>query len=1250
MSEFALKGAELKKSLNFARKGPVAFSFNPGKSEDETFFGLHRVKAPKILGKAAKDEGPGNKYSFGTALLEGKELRLTPERELPMMAKQLKRYLKSQKIALNVVILDQNGNLLESDVEEDLPDDPDMGEDGDSAPSGDGGDDPAGDPDDDAGPDEDAPDPLAARWLEMEGKLTPVVANAASKALADPTRLRAAWAMAQEAGKTGKYATALQIGAKIVELIKAGDGAGHAAADTTDINVAKWGVAKAKMEPFVAQALKNGAGDVGKIRAVWDFALGKAEIPDYPAALQSLTMLATLLAAAKQAGGKGPDEIPAGVAKARSDEIGAGKELLAELRGLLDPIKAALSLLPAKGDAVRADIVAVQSAVSTNDSTEAQSGLKRIKDVIDEADVLRAEIVRRRDLALIALQALSSSPEGTNDSEKALHNGQRQAAQRVLDVEFPPLASLDTAEAAIKLLGDLITVTKMRLAQAVRRKEALTTALQTLTDPEGATEAENATHATKRKAVTDQVQDSYPTDENLTLGEAALKELRDLLAVTTARITETKRRRAEVEAAHKAIEADIAYVLALEGTTETALKLQRKLRFQEGQFAKLMADDGFDKAEALIGEIKTTIAALKAEEVEIEKAKVLRDKLLAEYKALEPTLKKARAMYEVSADFSADFKNFSDLEYWVGAGIKDRKYASTFPNLDRLKAVAEKLIGRKAEFDLAAQQMILARQKLLEAEGKKAGIDRFNPLLPDLKRDCDAFKTELSAAIKANKDLDLKACIAHSDEALRLSAAILARNAENLAESAKRVTTRERLVAVLAKFGTALSIERVDPAFKLLMETYVVNRDAALAAFNTEKDSAKCLALVEQMETQAAELAAKKAANAEAIAKKAAANTEYQKVSGELNRALKKIKVYTPEGLAAKTAFDAAYELFFTAYSAGASDVLDKMNAAVAKAKTLNDMELAEMAQRGAAKKAMDGALAAFLPKYKQATALAQQNRPTLDADNSALGSLADTYNKTSKASRYFEATEALAKASVIVDRMLAAKATAEQASALLKPQFEAKWTTQLKVDIATVLAFNDVMLPDLRDRMGKVFAHDAKIKNLETSGRWHDAIAEIDALTPVLQGLLAQKGLIDQKTADSKWLNEEYPKDKGDLEIAKAINGATRELSVAVGEFQSLSSKFFALKGAHEYTQARAMYPERIAAAKALVLMKAQYDTVQAKYEAANNAWNLINADHDAASKYKAINPELTTLIAAFQQSVSRFGNAYFGFDYDAA
>ncbi|MFT7060660.1 MAG: hypothetical protein ACJASV_003184, partial [Pseudorhodobacter sp.] len=87
MGEFAVEGAELKRLIKIARKAPISFGFNPGKSDEDTFLGLDRVKQPKVLGKAAKEEGDGNKYSFGTAVVDGKVMRLTCLRELPNMAK-----------------------------------------------------------------------------------------------------------------------------------------------------------------------------------------------------------------------------------------------------------------------------------------------------------------------------------------------------------------------------------------------------------------------------------------------------------------------------------------------------------------------------------------------------------------------------------------------------------------------------------------------------------------------------------------------------------------------------------------------------------------------------------------------------------------------------------------------------------------------------------------------------------------------------------------------------------------------------------------------------------------------------------------------------------------------------------------------------------------------------------------------------------------------------------------------------------
>lgn len=122
MSASGMTKADLQPLLKLARKQPVAFAFNPGKSDNEHYFNMDRRKNPAVLGKVAKTEGPGVKFSFGTVEIDGKLLNLTCEKTLPAMAKKVKKYLKSLKISLNVQVLDASGNVIDSDVE-DLPDD-----------------------------------------------------------------------------------------------------------------------------------------------------------------------------------------------------------------------------------------------------------------------------------------------------------------------------------------------------------------------------------------------------------------------------------------------------------------------------------------------------------------------------------------------------------------------------------------------------------------------------------------------------------------------------------------------------------------------------------------------------------------------------------------------------------------------------------------------------------------------------------------------------------------------------------------------------------------------------------------------------------------------------------------------------------------------------------------------------------------------------------------------------------------------
>ncbi len=111
--------------VKLSRKQPLPFAFNPGKSDDDHYFALHRRRPAAVLGKAAKSEGAGTKAAFGSCKVEGRVMQLTCEVVVPTMAKRLKKFLKANKITLNVEILDADGNVLESDIE-DLPDDPEL--------------------------------------------------------------------------------------------------------------------------------------------------------------------------------------------------------------------------------------------------------------------------------------------------------------------------------------------------------------------------------------------------------------------------------------------------------------------------------------------------------------------------------------------------------------------------------------------------------------------------------------------------------------------------------------------------------------------------------------------------------------------------------------------------------------------------------------------------------------------------------------------------------------------------------------------------------------------------------------------------------------------------------------------------------------------------------------------------------------------------------------------------------------------
>lgn len=108
MSEFQTEGGELKKLVKLARSKSLSFAFCPS-SDEEPMFCLHRRKKPEMLGKALRKESGQTKVAFGTLMAEGKTLNMTCTQLVPGLSKKLKKYLRSQKLSVDVMVLDADG-------------------------------------------------------------------------------------------------------------------------------------------------------------------------------------------------------------------------------------------------------------------------------------------------------------------------------------------------------------------------------------------------------------------------------------------------------------------------------------------------------------------------------------------------------------------------------------------------------------------------------------------------------------------------------------------------------------------------------------------------------------------------------------------------------------------------------------------------------------------------------------------------------------------------------------------------------------------------------------------------------------------------------------------------------------------------------------------------------------------------------------------------------------------------------------
>jgi hypothetical protein len=123
MADYEATGDELQKLIRLGKKRPMPFAFCPSAGGDgESLFATHRKKQPDMIAKAARKASGQTKVCFGTFTVEAKLMTLVLIKELPSIAKKLKKHLRNERLSLNVKVVDAMGNELESDIE-DLPDD-----------------------------------------------------------------------------------------------------------------------------------------------------------------------------------------------------------------------------------------------------------------------------------------------------------------------------------------------------------------------------------------------------------------------------------------------------------------------------------------------------------------------------------------------------------------------------------------------------------------------------------------------------------------------------------------------------------------------------------------------------------------------------------------------------------------------------------------------------------------------------------------------------------------------------------------------------------------------------------------------------------------------------------------------------------------------------------------------------------------------------------------------------------------------
>lgn len=1242
MGEFDVKGGALKKLIKKARSQPLSFGFNPGNGPLDAYFGLHLRKPPKVVGKAAMDEGQGKKAAFGTVTVDGKLMLLTCQRELPAMAKKLKKYLISEKIRLNVQILGPDGSVIDSDIEENLPDDPELMVD-----------EPADvpEPPEAVAAGSDVPDPaqglaLAKDRLKELGQQIQALDPTPRKSFAKPygqlvELLKSKQLDKLEAG-IGKVSKALE---------KLLDAAGQAAPeDAKEGTVSKQKPEQTSGKAILAELTAMGAELKAAVKILPE---RLQDLKDYVAEIQSavsgndldlarvtLTKAEMLVAEASKVKQRAAQEL-AEITKLFEAAIEAGT-------GELDQLRAAFSFAQGKfqGEAYPAafasfakvrELARAAMAAGTSQAQDAAAAGAQMAETIkalENAEAVRAELAalkERLEAVLAFVSAKADTAENLYaEASAATHTG-----------------ALDQAKRLVAEYAQIVAEGEFEKQVIVKRKQSLLGSMAKLVNPEGANDEEIASFDAQRRIVSEALAAEAPSPEDFGRATSALRQF-DQLIEPARRRAELRAALAQVVAQHDEKKDEIDRLLALPGDTNLAVKLQRLLKFQSGQIGKLTGAEKLKPAQAMVKSLLATMAQMQAEEAEITKAAALKEQALREHKALKAQLDLARTIYEITPAFKADVEAFKEADLICGLRLKDKDYGRALGAIDVLKRAAARLTGRKAEFDTLAATRKTAIAKLRDMESLLAQSEQTPATKPEvavLRARMKAAGSAIEPAAEAN---DWTAVNAGADEVLDLAQQIIDLKGACDALVADRAEALRRFIAVRDGTSAIRGRAGATPAFVERVQEIDDKLDDFVENYNNTRDIAKCLALAGELETLAADLATLDRADQAAIAQRALMRAEFAKVKDKLAQA-RAVKPYTSKMSGLYTDLMAAWAALLAVDKSAAADSMDVLNDAVAKA----DAVLAEQAEndkaKAAARQACIERVNAVEPDVDDALDLVRDNQPDLDDFGKQLNAKWFEYKALRKARRYLEATAVLDELAALSVQTTAAVAGAEAKMDAREAEYDGKYTSDFIDRIEAVLKFQDIN-DAIKDLKAQVDAVSDDCEDAARNDKYHVALEKFAALEPLLLELEGMKAEHDRLVADKSWTNTEWGKIKTDIDVAAAMKPVNREIADKIALYKSTRSACAGAYQAKKYSDARATFAGFAAAVADVVAKKAEHDSAVGKRDAVDAEFAKISSQYKKARDLRPLTAEIKKLYDAFREAGALFNKAYYSHDYDTA